>query len=140
MRVVIDASVALKWVLGMDRVEPNRSEAAALLKSIGDGGHEAIQPIHWRAEVMAVVARYDAARIDPALVLLHDFPHEVHADGLPLYRRAANIASDLNQHLFDTLYHAVALETGATLVTADERYVDKAAKLGNIASLADFNI
>ena len=33
------------------------------------------------------------------------------------------MALRLGQHLFDTLYHAVALHTpGATLVTADKRY------------------
>jgi predicted nucleic acid-binding protein len=38
------------------------------------------------------------------------------------YRRAVEIAVALNHHLFDTLYHAVALEEGATLVTADEAF------------------
>jgi predicted nucleic acid-binding protein len=44
----------------------------------------------------------------------------------------------LRQHLFDTLYHAVALETGATLVTADERYYETARGEGNITLLSDF--
>jgi hypothetical protein len=42
--------------------------------------------------------------------------------------------------LFDTLYHAVALEEGATLVTADETYFSKAKGLGGIVSLANFAI
>jgi len=41
-------------------------------------------------------------------------------------------------HLFDTLYHAVALEEGATLVTADAAYFAKAKDLGGIELLADF--
>lgn len=137
MRVVVDASVALKWVLGMDRPEPNRSEATVLLERIGDGGHDAIQPVHWRSEVMAVVARHEPSRIGPALTFLYEIPHEI-ADDVSLYQQAAKLASDLSQHLFDTLYHAVALEHGATLVTADERYWEKARGLGNIARLAEW--
>jgi predicted nucleic acid-binding protein len=38
-------------------------------------------------------------------------------------RRATSLAIETNHHLFDTLYHAVALEhEDALLVTADERY------------------
>src|SRR5208282_1664295 len=43
------------------------------------------------------------------------------------------------QHLFDTLYHAIALEhAGATLVTADRRYREKAENYGNIVALRDW--
>jgi hypothetical protein len=45
---------------------------------------------------------------------------------------------DLNQHLFDTLYHAVALETpDATLITADERYLATGAPMGRVIRLTD---
>jgi predicted nucleic acid-binding protein len=44
----------------------------------------------------------------------------------------------LNHHLFDALYHAVALEVGATLVTADEVYFNKAKELGGLQRLGDF--
>ena len=55
-------------------------------------------------------------------------------------KRAADLSIELNHHLFDTLYHAVALEEGATLVTADEVYFAKATGLGNIQRLADFAV
>lgn len=42
--------------------------------------------------------------------------------------------------LFVALLHAVALEVGATLVTADEVYFDEAKGLGGIARLAELNI
>ena len=46
------------------------------------------------------------------------------------------LARALGQHVFDTLYHAVALLTpGAMLVTADERYYRKAAAYGSIVLL-----
>ena len=55
------------------------------------------------------------------------------------YAKAIDLACQLDHHLFDTLYHAVALSVpGAILVTADKRYFDKARHLGQIALLADF--
>jgi predicted nucleic acid-binding protein len=54
-------------------------------------------------------------------------------------RRATTLAIDTGQHLFDTLYHAIALEReGATLVTADRRYREKAENYGNIVALRDW--
>jgi hypothetical protein len=54
------------------------------------------------------------------------------------YVRAARLATRLSQHLFDTLYHAAALDVpGCVLVTADTRYLAKARRIGRITSLAD---
>jgi predicted nucleic acid-binding protein len=56
------------------------------------------------------------------------------------YTRAIALACQLDHHLFDTLYHAVALTIpGAVLVTADRRYFAKAQHLGQITWLADFS-
>ena len=53
-------------------------------------------------------------------------------------QRAIALATQLNHHLFDTLYHALALEApGAHFVTADRRYFDKAQHLGYIIWLPD---
>jgi len=41
----------------------------------------------------------------------------------------------LSHHLFDTLYHATAIESEALMITADRRYHDKAAHLGRIVLL-----
>jgi predicted nucleic acid-binding protein len=49
--------------------------------------------------------------------------------------RACALAVDLEHHLFDTLYHAVALESDARLITADDRYHRKAKALPAIRHL-----
>jgi predicted nucleic acid-binding protein len=49
------------------------------------------------------------------------------------------LAIDLGHHLFDTLYHAVALESEACLVTADDRYHRKAEALPGIRHLRDWH-
>jgi predicted nucleic acid-binding protein len=57
------------------------------------------------------------------------------AADLMIYKRASRLAAALNHHLFDTLYHAVALERDATLVSADGPYLRKAEHLGAIMAL-----
>ncbi len=54
-----------------------------------------------------------------------------------VYRRAIALAKTLEHHLFDTLYHAVALVHGGTLVTADAKYFKKAGTSGAIVLLED---
>ncbi|BCO27842.1 hypothetical protein MIZ03_2733 [Rhodoferax lithotrophicus] len=57
------------------------------------------------------------------------------------YATALDLALRYQHHLFDTLYHAVALHTpGAVLVTADECYYNKARHEGQISLLADFRL
>jgi predicted nucleic acid-binding protein len=60
-------------------------------------------------------------------------------DNPNVIRRATRLAIETNRHLFDTLYHAVALEhEDALLLTADDRYYKKAERYGSIASLRDW--
>ncbi|GJL52534.1 MAG: hypothetical protein NPIRA01_37610 [Nitrospirales bacterium] len=49
------------------------------------------------------------------------------------------MAIELQQHLLDTLYQAVALSQPKTkLVTTDDRYFRKASKIGSIVRLRDY--
>jgi predicted nucleic acid-binding protein len=139
MKVVLDASVAIKWVIRDPGTEPNLDKALALLQAIRTRQIEAVEPLHWTIEVLAVIARMRPRRVDFVLGLLAALPLSV-ASGLSCHRRAADIAIRLNHHLFDTLYHAVALEEQATLVTADEVYFSKAKGLGGIVALDNFTI
>jgi predicted nucleic acid-binding protein len=73
------------------------------------------------------------------LGILSSLPFKESAD-MVTYRRAADISINSGHHLIDTLYHAVALQEGATLVTADEAYFTRTKELGGIALLAEFAI
>lgn len=139
MRLVVDASVAVKWFIGARPDETYTAQAQAVAAAIERSGTELLAPCHWMAEVIAVIARLDPGIVDDALVLLDDMkPVLIHT--VAVVKRAADLSVALNHHLFDTLYHAVALEEGATLVTADEVYLGKATDLGAIIPLADFAI
>lgn len=138
MRVVVDASVVAKWVLpSTDGEEPDAERAVEVLRGIQRGDLEPLQPPHWLAEIAAVVARLIPDRADDVLDLLDALELPV-AGEVHVYKRAAGLAKDLDHHLFDTLYHAVALVGAGTLVTADEHYWRKARELGGVVRLADW--
>ena len=104
---------------------------------IGLDGTEFFAPVHWAAEVIGVLTRRDPSIVDDTILVLDDMrPRTIH--GVPVLKRAADMSIKLNHQLFDTLYRAVALETGATLVTADERYFAKAQGEDSIVMLQDF--
>ena len=132
--VVADASVVVKWFVQED--EPDAAAALALFGAVREGAVHLVQPVHWIAEVAAGVARLRTAEADAhALCALS----VTTAQQSFVYERAPRLAVDLDHHLFDTLYHAVTLETpGAVLVTADDRYARKAAHLGSLVRLADY--
>jgi predicted nucleic acid-binding protein len=137
VKLVIDASVSLKWILGAENGEHDVAKAEALLATISDGSCETIQPPHWFAEVLAVIALKRRDRVENALAVLQTVPHQL-CSSTRVYSEAARLSVQLKHHLFDTLYHAVALERGATLFTADEVYFAKAFRLGNIKLLTNY--
>jgi predicted nucleic acid-binding protein len=91
------------------------------------------------AEVIAVLARLEPDLTDDAIDLLDalEIPSSAESD---VYKLASHLATELNHHLFDTLYHALALQENAMLITADHRYFRKSINHGSICMLADFNI
>lgn len=137
MRLAVDASVAVKWFLRTRSREQYLDEADAVARTIGLPGSELFTPDHWSAEVVAVLAHNDPSAIDDAILLLDDMRPR-HIRGPKILKRASDMAIALDHHLFDTLYHVVALETGSTLVTADARYYSKAHSVGSIMMLHDF--
>ncbi len=57
-----------------------------------------------------------------------------------VYLTACKLSRELDHHLFDTLYHALALSLDdAVLVTADERYYKKASRRGRLVLLRDYS-
>ena len=138
MIVVLDASVILKWLLEDPAREPDTDKAHAMVESVVRGEVDILQPVHWLAEVAAVAARLtpDTAVRDVGMLAAMEWPT---TDDPGVLRRATQLAIETSHHLFDTLYHAVALEhDGARLVTADDRYNSIARGYGAISSLHDW--
>ncbi|MHB1100975.1 MAG: type II toxin-antitoxin system VapC family toxin [Burkholderiales bacterium] len=135
MILTLDASVVVKWHVASPR-ERDSEQAILLLDAVLDGSLKLVEPPHALAEIAAVLSRVfrdDAkGRFDEVA--------RIFASGRTFleesaYLRAIEISRELDHHLFDTLYHAAAIESGGILITADERYFRKAEKLGGILLL-----
>jgi hypothetical protein len=75
--------------------------------------------VHFIAEVAAVLARIKPTEAQSDLLDLIAIARRT-VDSPEVYATAVTLATQLNHPLFDTLYHALALETpGAMFVTAD---------------------
>ena len=138
--VVLDASVIVKWIFA-DRAEESHSlQALQILQFVKESRVIVVQPSHWLAEAAAVIVRLDPGRACQAISLLHALEFPVVTD-VEVYHKACDLSASLNQHVFDTLYHAVALtEPGAVFVTADEQYYRKAYRAGRIVRLKEFSL
>ena len=119
MTLVVDASVALKWVLE----EESSSRARAL-----PGTEPLIAPdflllecanvLALRARRMAGLGAEDAVE---ALGVISSAPMRLLATA-PHVGAAQAIAMELERTTYDALYLAIALAEGAVLVTADVRF------------------
>ena len=98
------------------------------------------QPPHWLAEVAAVGVRLKPDSIAEDIADLQELGIVTGRVTPAIWKTACDIANQLQHHLFDTLYHAIAIKNDALLVTADERYFRKAKALGNILLLADYRM
>jgi len=137
--LVLDASVVAKWLLNDPEREAGTEKATQVMEVVIGGEEAAIQPVHWLVEVGAVLARESPATAVNDMTKLAALDLPTLSDPLIL-RRSVELAIELRQHVFDTLYHAVALETpGATLVTSDNRYLRAARGKGRILDLLHWN-
>ena len=125
MTVVIDASVALKWVLAEEG-----SDAADALLEVDD----LVAPSLWQLEVANALWRrvvrgeLSSPEADERLTALLSAPVAT----VPLEEvlaAAFRLAGDLNHPVYDCLYLALALREDTHVVTADRRFVAAAGAL-----------
>ncbi len=138
--LVIDASITIKWIFPEKTEERHLPQSLHLLKAIREGHINVVQPPHWLAEAAAVIVRLQPKIADEAMDLLNAMEFNV-VNAIEIYHIACTLSEKLHHHLFDTLYHAVAIYDGNTeFITDDEHYYRKAAKQGAIIRLADFSV
>lgn len=124
MKYVLDASVALKWVLP----EEGSDRALALGLEYCSCVHELIAPDALPPEVAHALTRAERRGILTAEVgvahftaLLKELP-EIHAS-LPLLPRAYELSSQMRLGVFDCLYISLAEREQCQVVTADQRII-----------------
>lgn len=126
MRYVLDASVALKWVLNED----DSDKAIVLLDNARNQIDELIAPDFFpaecghacfRAERKKIIATGDARKCLTAIIT--DCP--TLEASIVLLRRAAAICQLWQTGFYDAIYIALAEREGCQLVTADAKLVAK---------------
>ena len=132
---VVDASVALKWIL----LEEHSELALVLL----DGSFELHVPNLVFAEFgntlwkKSVRGELTPPQIDEAIALFQDVPLRVHRDRW-LLKNATRIAREKNHPVYDCFYLALAESLETAVVTADRKLVQKIADPTRALFVTDF--
>lgn len=128
MSVVIDASVALKWVLD----EPGREAADGLLDD------DLVAPVLWLIEAANALWRrtemgeISAQEAQERLAELANAPVASLAVE-PHLASALALATELKHPVYDCLYLALAIDRDTHVVTADRRFHAAVATLPRVA-------
>ena len=138
MRLVVDASVAVKWLVAEEGSDQARDLAAS-----GEELHaprlmvSEIANALWRKARLGEIVRAEAGAMIaavPGMPVRWSADEEVCADALRL-------ALALDRPVYDCMYLALAHRIGAPLVTADLRFADALSStehVGAVVSLADY--
>ena len=138
MRLVVDASVAVKWLVAEDD-----SEAARELAASGEDLHAPrlmaceVANALWRKARLGEIERGDAGAM---LAAVQDMPVRWGADEA-VCADAVRIALALDRPVYDCVYLALAHRIGAAVVTADLRFANVLAPTEHseaVVTLADY--
>lgn len=122
MNYVLDASVAVKWVLP----EPDSANALRLRDAHRQGVHSLVAPDSFPVEVAHALTRAERKKLlqqSEAMIKLADIfsTGPVLTPYLPLLPRAVELSSQQRIGVFDCLYIALAEREQCKVVSADQR-------------------
>jgi len=134
--MVPDASVLLKWVLQSDG-EDDRDRALELKAVWLAGSCEIVVPTLWAFEVGNVLGLKQPATAETLLRAMMDLrmPEETPA---AYTTQIFRLMRDYHVTCYDAAYHGLAVLRGGTMLTADRRYVRKAARAGCLRLLDEW--
>lgn len=123
MKYVLDASVALKWVLP----EADSARAIRLRDEYNNSIHELVAPDIFLPEIangLASAERQGRIKTGESAVFLHDIVRTapVLYATPPLLLRAIAVAITTRRAVYDCIYLALAETEGCELVTADDQF------------------
>ena len=119
--VVVDTSVAVKWFFD----EPHSAQALKLLETFKEGTLRPLAPdliypefanAVWKRVALDRLSPEDGAAIIATFLAL---PFEI-SSSFPLLLPAYRLAMEHRRSVYDALFLALSLETGADIITADQ--------------------
>lgn len=118
MRVTVDASVAVKWLVAEDR----RNEARALLGPRIERYAPDLLPVECASAIWKKARRGEVRSAAPFLDEIAKLSAVIRIlPGKTLLREATETALRIGHPVYDSLYVACARRTGSVLVTADRK-------------------
>jgi predicted nucleic acid-binding protein len=126
--LVVDASVAAKWVLdedGSERANALRTEGGLIAPSLVAAE---IGNALWKAVRRGLALRADALVAMEAALL----PFDALVANEELHIRALELAIDLSHPIYDCFYLALAEREGAPIVSADAKLLGAAKKMKGV--------
>jgi predicted nucleic acid-binding protein len=110
-----------------------------LFRSVYSGEVTLVQPPHWLPEVIAVITRVRPEIAEQAIDYLTAMELKIQQDAEVL-KTAARLSRQYSHHVFDALYHALAIHLSAVFVTVDDNYYRKVETQGHIQLLRDWQV
>jgi len=134
-KIILDASVALKWIL----FEEDSEKACQIRTQLKEKTIEVLVPSFFYFEISNILIRKSPPAATEFLSFLKmqqlqevGFVFGILGQAMRLMKKHPKIA------LYDAYYHAMALELKGTFLTADEKYYDLTKKEGHVMLLTDY--
>lgn len=131
-KIVADASIILKWVLG----EETENDFPAAYKILDDFINENLEihlPEIWKYEVGNVLGIKQSKESTSLMEVLIDYSFTEHIlnkkDCIEILKLQSKISFST---FYDISYHYIAMKIGGILITSDNKYYQSAKKLGFI--------
>ena len=135
---IADASVILKWVLPMDD-EPN-SDLALQLRDDAIARRVLLKvPSLWLYEVGNTVCRLLPKQSQKILSMLSDLNLTESPPTAAWLKKACELTEKYTVTFYDAAYHALAFVEKGTLITADDKYLNKTIEAGHILALSKYS-
>ena len=141
MNFVLDASVAMSWLLG-DGVATTRAYAMGVLEAMKSEDNRAIVPVVWNLEVANVIAKAEQkgllveAQSEAFLEMLSGLDIDVDSDTVgTALSDTLQVARRYRLSAYDASYLELSLSAGIPLATLDQD-LNKAARRAGIKRFA----
>ncbi|MHA1596080.1 MAG: type II toxin-antitoxin system VapC family toxin [Candidatus Asgardarchaeia archaeon] len=139
MKVVVDASVVVKWF----NVEEYGDKAVELKNAHVRGIVKVIAPVHLIYEVGNSIWKNRQLNVEDAsnaIVLLLELNLELVSSSHKSIKRTMEIAREMEMTFYDASYVQLAEENKLTLITADEKQLEKSKDIIDVIHIKDFSI
>lgn len=136
-RIVVDASIAVKWFIEEDWSR----EARLIARSYADGLIDLIAPCLMPYEVLNALkysGEFGELELKEVAEILEDYQITYYGLAGAVALKAVELSMRLGLTIYDASYIALAQNLEAILYTADERLLRKAKGVGEVRHVKDF--